>query len=270
MRPCIVCLYSYSDTAARPWLDAGYPVVSVDLKHKHTWARAQDEGEHYQSNLSGDNVTGLRAHMRARGLFPALVIGFPPCTDLAVSGARHFAAKRRRNPEFHTEAMALVYACRAFGCPWIFENPVSVISSLWRKPDTIVQPWHYSGHIPETEALHPRWPEVIPPRDHYNKTTCLWYGDGARAPVRAPHPDGEPREVFPGWAKLGGKSERTKEIRSETPRGMAIGIFLANRGVVDAATVEKKTEKVLTQAVFSFTLRSLVYRIMRGIRNAFV
>jgi hypothetical protein len=135
--------------------------------------------------------------------------------------------------------MQLVHACTVFDCPWIFENPVSVISSVYRKPDAIVHPWHFSRWIPEEDALHPRYPEVIPPRDHYNKTTCLWLGNGARPPLEFPHPDGEPTEVFPGWAKLGGKSERTKAIRSETPRGLAYGIYTNNWRAAVACFREK-------------------------------
>jgi len=80
-----------------------------------------------------------------------LMIAHPPCTHLAVSGARWFAAKK----EEQRLALQFVEALLNANIPRIaLENPVSVISSQIRKPDQIVQPWQY-GHG-ET------------------KKTCLW------------------------------------------------------------------------------------------------
>lgn len=82
-----------------------------------------------------------------------MIIAFPPCTDLAVSGARYFAKKRadgrqQRSIEFF---MQFVNA----DCPKVaIENPIGIMSSHYRKPDQIVQPWQF-GHG-ETKA------------------TCLW------------------------------------------------------------------------------------------------
>jgi hypothetical protein len=80
-----------------------------------------------------------------------LMIAHPPCTHLAVSGARWFSEKRKEQ----AEALDFVRTLLAAPIPRIaLENPVSVISSRIRRPDQIVQPWQF-GH-PETKA------------------TCLW------------------------------------------------------------------------------------------------
>lgn len=82
-----------------------------------------------------------------------LMIAHPPCTDLAVSGARHFAAKIADG----RQQRALDFVRVLMDAPikrWCIENPVSVISSKIRKPDQIIQPWQF-GHG-ETKA------------------TCLW------------------------------------------------------------------------------------------------
>lgn len=82
-----------------------------------------------------------------------MIIAFPPCTDLAVSGAAWFARKRadgsqQKSIEFF---MQFVNA----NCDKIaIENPVGIMSTLYRKPDQIIQPWQF-GH-PEKKA------------------TCLW------------------------------------------------------------------------------------------------
>ena len=71
-----------------------------------------------------------------------LLIAHPPCTHLAVSGARWFRDKRREQDE----ALHFVRALMAAPIPRIcIENPVSVISSRIRRPDQIVQPWQF-GH----------------------------------------------------------------------------------------------------------------------------
>ena len=80
-----------------------------------------------------------------------LMIAHPPCTHLAVSGARWFKHKQKEQ----TEALDFVRTLLDAPIPRIaLENPVSVISTKVRKPDQIIQPWHF-GHG-ET------------------KKTCLW------------------------------------------------------------------------------------------------
>lgn len=85
-----------------------------------------------------------------------LVIAHPPCTHLASSGARHFAVKRAdgRQQQGIDLFLAVVEACRKHAKAWAVENPIGIMSRLYRKPDQIIQPWMF-GH-PETKA------------------TCLW------------------------------------------------------------------------------------------------
>ncbi len=89
-----------------------------------------------------------------------LVIAHPPCTHLASSGARHFAAKRSdgRQQQGIDLFMSVVEACQKYAKNWAIENPIGIMSRLYRKPDQIIQPWMF-GH-PETKA------------------TCLWLGGG--------------------------------------------------------------------------------------------
>jgi hypothetical protein len=85
-----------------------------------------------------------------------LIIAHPPCTHLAVSGSRHFAKKRAdgRQQQGIDLFMSVVKACDESGAKWAIENPIGIMSRLYRKPDQIIQPWWF-GH-PETKA------------------TCLW------------------------------------------------------------------------------------------------
>jgi hypothetical protein len=154
-------------------------------------------------------------------LKPDMLFSFPPCTDMAVSGAAHFAKKRAVDPFFQDKAAYLARAAQrigdALGVPYMVENPVSVLSTLWRKPDVYFDPYEYGGYLPEDD-VHPEYPEYILPRDAYPKTTCWWLGNGFSMPEKRPVP------VAAGYSlqhsKLGGKSLRTKNIRSATPRGV--------------------------------------------------
>jgi hypothetical protein len=85
-------------------------------------------------------------------LNPEITIAFPPCTDLCVSGARHFAAKRADGRQ-QTSIRFFLEFTQLQG-RWAIENPVGIMSTHYRKPDQIIQPWQF-GHG-ETKA------------------TCLW------------------------------------------------------------------------------------------------
>jgi len=82
-----------------------------------------------------------------------LMIAHPPCTDLAASGAAWFSKKRMAGAQQASASFFLMLA--KCDIPRIaIENPVCVMSSLWRKPDQVIQPWMF-GHMEQ-------------------KATCLW------------------------------------------------------------------------------------------------
>jgi site-specific DNA-cytosine methylase len=108
-----------------------------------------------------------------------LMIAHPPCTHLAVSGARWFKDKR----EEQAEALDFVRLLLAAPIPRIaLENPVSIISSKIRKPDQIIQPWQF-GHG-ETKATC-LWLQGLPPL----QPTDIVEGRTARVHRMPPGPD---------------------------------------------------------------------------------
>ena len=217
----ILSLFDYTTETVKPWAAAGYICYCVDIQHP--------AGETREGNIIrvGADLYNWEPPTNVEFVFG---IGFPPCTDLAVSGARHFANKAAANPEYRNEAMSLVYRCRdifeALEVPYAIENPVSVISSEWRKPDYTFHPYEFGGYIPLYEAAHPIWPDYIAPQDAYPKKTCLWVGGGFKMPQRLPVavPEGYSKQFH----KLGGKSLKTKNIRSATPRGFATALYEAH------------------------------------------
>ena len=230
-KPLVIAfLYDESGNMGRPWAEAGAICHCFDLLNEDGREEIVGAGKIVYHNR---NLFDQASHDFIKALAPDAIIGFPPCDHLAVSGSRHFERKRQLNPRFQLEAMELVMLVvdlgNMLGVPWAFENPVSVISSMYRKPDWSFDPYDYGAHLPEND-VHPRWPGYIAPRDAYPKKTCIWTGNGIKQPPIHPVP------CRPGYSdqfhKLGGKSKKTKMIRSETARGFALAFFKTNFPVV--------------------------------------
>jgi len=82
-----------------------------------------------------------------------MLIAFPPCTDLAVSGARHFERKKADG----SQQKSIKFFMDLVNAPIdkiVLENPIGIMSDIYRKPDQIIQPWQFG--------------------DKAQKSTCLW------------------------------------------------------------------------------------------------
>ena len=82
-----------------------------------------------------------------------MIIAFPPCTHLCVSGARHFKQKIADGRQQQGIDFFMLFA-NADCDKIVIENPIGIMSSKWRKPDQIIQPWQFGNK--------------------YQKSTCLW------------------------------------------------------------------------------------------------
>lgn len=224
-----VFLYDFTGLMAQPWLDSGYECWLFDGQHPSGITRDGNlikVGMWFDPNHVENHVNEIVSMVGDNVKF---VFGFPDCTDLAVSGAAHFEKKRKENPLFQNDATRLAIMVEllgnAFGCKWGVENPVSVLSSTWRKPNFKFNPYEYGGYLPENDT-HPQYPDYIKPRDSYPKKTCIWCGNGFNQPGKLPV------DVELGYSdqhnKLGGKSIKTKNIRSATPRGFAYATWVYN------------------------------------------
>lgn len=228
----VLSLYDYTGEALKPWAEAGYSCLAFDIQHDDTVTDVYGSGgsiKYVKADLHNQNVLNA---MAINLQFKNVVFGmaFPVCTDLAVSGAAHFKAKFERDPEFQNKAASYAKMCaqmfNELGVPYFIENPVSVLSTLWRKPDHSFHPYEYGNYIPADQAEHPLWPDYIAANDAYPKKTCLWTGNGFNMPWTDPiEPEqGHSRQHL----KLGGKSMKTKNIRSATPRGFARAVYEFN------------------------------------------
>ena len=234
----VISLYDYTGVAAIPWAEAGHTCYCYDIQHEKTRIRLFE---------SGGSITYLKADLHSfktiKHLFESFKdkdvvfgMGFPVCTDLAVSGAAWFKSKAEKDPLFQKTATRHAKWCsRLFNSlktPFYIENPVSVLATKWRKPDHMFHPYEYGGYVKKGEEVHPLYPEYIAPSDAYSKKTCLWTGKGFKMPVKDPV-DCESYGKSTQHAKLGGKSLKTKNIRSATPRGFAEAEYQANRRDTD-------------------------------------
>ena len=131
-----------------------------------------------------------------------LMIAHPPCTHLAVSGARWFKDKKAEQ----ADALEFVRLLLAAPIPRIaLENPVSIISSRIRKPDQIIQPWQYGHEATKTTCL---WLQGLPPL-----VPTEIVGKGKRHITKS-------GKSLPEWYNLPPSSDRWK-IRSATFPGIA-------------------------------------------------
>ena len=229
----VLSLYDYTGEALKPWAEVGYQCFAYDIQHTGTIPDETFDGggliRYFYSDLH--NIASLdRIYDSLSGKEVTFAMAFPVCTDMAVSGAAHFKRKRERDPLFQRKAANYAIWCaelfQALDCPYFIENPVSVLSTLWRKPDYSFHPFEYGGYIEPEQAEHPKWPDYIAPMDAYPKKTCLWTGGYFTMPDKSPvEPEtGHSRQHL----KLGGRSMKTKNIRSATPRGFAQAVFNAN------------------------------------------
>jgi site-specific DNA-cytosine methylase len=173
MKVIVAC--EFSGIVRDAFIAFGHDAVSCDL------LASEQPGPHIEGDIRNVDLSKFD-----------LMMAHPPCTNLAVSGARWFSSKRKEQEE----DISFVQWLLAAPVPMIaLENPISIISSRIRKPDQVIQPWMF-GHG-ETKA------------------TCLWLKNLPRL---------RPTEIVDGregrvW-RAAPSPDRWKD-RSRTLSGMA-------------------------------------------------
>ena len=190
MRVLLAC--EESQAVCKEFRALGHEAYSNDI--------LESSGGHADWHLHGDVRNYIKQDWD-------LVIAFPPCTDLASSGAAWFEQKRKDGRQQASIDFFMLFTnlnCQRV----VIENPVGIMSSVYRKPDQIVQPYQYG--------------------DPYEKRTCLWLkGVPLLKPTNVVKPAA--RSVYvsgktmPTWyanANSKTNAERSK-VRSKTFPGMA-------------------------------------------------
>lgn len=188
MKILIAC--EYSGAVRDAFISLGHDAMSCDLLPTDV------EGPHYQGDVADIINDGWD-----------MMIGFPPCQHLAVSGARWFKQKRLDGRQ--QQGIDFFMSLASASIPKIaIENPIGIMSTKYRKPNQIIQPWQF-GH----EAT---------------KSTCLWLkglpllkptqvvGKGERHVTKS-------GRSLPKWYNLPPSENRWK-IRSKTFQGIAVAM----------------------------------------------
>lgn len=201
-RGVVISLCDRTGKMVEPWAEAGYECWCYDIQHGPGMR---------QDGL----IRWIGCDLRYDVSIPAevaIAFAFPPCTDLASSGARWWKGKGLRALSKAIELVArCADLCDSTGAPWMLENPIGALSTHWRKPDAMFDPCDYAGYLEN------------PSEDAYTKKTCLWVGNGFITPA--------PKRVFPA---LGSKmhlippSADRANLRAVTPAGFARAVFIAN------------------------------------------
>lgn len=130
--------------------------VTIELRrlgHEAYSCDIQDcSGGHPEWHIKGDALELLKMKWD-------MLIAFPPCTHLAVSGARHF--KKKQADGRQQEAIDFFMKFINADCPRIaVENPIGIMSSKYRKPNQIIQPYMFGDHARKSTCL---WTKGLPP-----------------------------------------------------------------------------------------------------------
>ena len=194
MKVLVAC--EESQEVCKAFRERGHEAFSCDLQ--------ECSGGHPEWHIQGDVLPILNgnctfvtesgdAHQQ-NGRWD-LIIAHPPCTDLAVSGARWFPEKQK---DFRQQKACVFFMQMALAnCEKVaVENPVSIMSTVYRKPDQIIQPWQFGhGEVKKTCLWLKGLPKLNPTKIVEGREQKVWR--------MAPGPERSKRrsKTFSGIAK---------------------------------------------------------------------
>jgi len=193
MKILIAC--EFSGTVRDAFIKAGHDAVSCDIEPTDV------PGPHYQGDMFDIINDGWD-----------MMIAFPPCTHLAVSGAAHFAKKiadgrQQQGIDFFLKVVNA-------NIPKIaVENPIGIMSNIYRKPDQIIQPWQYGNEAQKSTCLWLRNLPKLQPTNIVDKGKFFEWVDKKTGKVKR-----QPQWFYEAFRK--NPKERAK-IRNKTFQGIA-------------------------------------------------
>lgn len=206
MKNWLISAFDYTGNASRPYRENGWDVSQIDIQHGKDFFQF-DYGKEWEDRGRPNRVG---------------IIAMIPCTDYAVSGAKHFARKDADGTTAESQrlveavrVMIMFFKSHGVLLFWQAENPRTRLHNLnpWLKPiRQKFNPCDFAGYDP------------VPDNSRYNKDTWL-FGEFNRM---EPKPMEPLSKENPGWKNLGGKSLKTKNARSISPLGYCYAFYEAN------------------------------------------
>lgn len=217
----IISVCDYSTIWGGAFIHHGFEVICIDPKHdKSISAKGSDSGKEVKlpNGCIGLAYTAASALDYCSKLTDVYgVILAPPCTDFSSSGATNWKKKdasgeTKKSVQVVLDCLKIVEVTKPKF--WVLENPIGRIAKLVPKIGKykiIFHPHQYAGYLenPEEEA--------------YTKKTLL-YGNFNSNLIQKNIPPAQGSKI---WNSYGGKSEKTKEARSITPKGFSIAFAQA-------------------------------------------
>lgn len=187
MKVLVAC--EESQAVTKEFRARGHEAYSCDIQ--------ECSGGHPEWHLQEDLFKGVLCR------YWDMIIAFPPCTDLAVSGAAWF--KKKKEDGRQDASIEFFMRIARNKCDKIaIENPVGIMSSKWRKPDQIIHPYHF-GHMEQKATC--LWlkglPKLTPTNNVYDEMMKLPKNQRERIHYLPPGPDRAKirSKTFPGIAK---------------------------------------------------------------------
>lgn len=220
-QPVMISICDRSGIMARPWAEAGYTCICIDIQHSiratrnRKWNIEKYEGGGCIHFMYGDARSWRPADFDGsfhKNYGICFVACFPVCTNVSRSGSQDWGNNTKRPLKqipMLMDALMLFNSCEQVaawsGAPYCIENPTGAIPTHYRKPDYYFHPWHYG--------------------DLWQKYTCLWTGNGFIMPEKKyiTMPEGVTQKI---WFE--GPGLDRQDLRSETPEAFARAVFEAN------------------------------------------
>ena len=189
----ILCACEVSQAVTIELRKLGHKAYSCDLQ--------EQTGGHPEWHITGDVLPLINDHSDHWDM----IIAFPPCTHLACSGARWFKEKVADGRQ--QSGIDFFMAFTTCACPKIaIENPVGIMSTQYRKPDQIIQPWQFGDEFQKTTCLWLKGLPKLVPTDIVGKGKMITYKSGKQ---------------MPEWYAKARSSSNRSNIRSKTFPGIA-------------------------------------------------
>lgn len=199
MRILIAC--EESQVVTKAFRDKGHEAYSCDI--------LPTSGSNAEWHIQGDVTELLKQDWD-------MIIAFPPCTDLCISGAKHFAKKIADGRQQKSIDFFMLFV--NLKCPKVaIENPIGIMSTKYRKPDVIIQPYHFGEKAQKSTCLWLKGlPTLLP-------TNVVEKGEMYEFTSKKGVNKKQPMWYFEALKKAKSNSERST-VRSKTFPGIALAM----------------------------------------------